>query len=51
MNVKRFITIYGYGYAMAAILDAILKMIAFPMWDIGGTFSMLFMISNTTQIR
>ena len=36
MNFKRFITIYGYGYAMAAILDAILKMIAFPMWDFGG---------------
>ena len=36
MNFKRFITIYGYGYGMAAILDAILKMIAFPMWDFGG---------------
>ena len=31
MNCKRFITICGYGYAMAAILDAILKIIAFPM--------------------
>ena len=36
---------------MAAILDAILKIIAFPMWDFWGTFSMLLMISNTTQIR
>ena len=36
---------------MAAILDAILKIIAFPMWGFWGTFSMLLMISNTTQIR
>ena len=36
---------------MAAILDAILKIIAFPMRDFWGTFSMLFMKSNTTQIR
>ena len=36
---------------MAAILDAILKIIAFPMWNFGGSFSMLFMISNITQIR
>ena len=36
MNFKRFITIHGYGYAMAAILDAIFKMIAYPMWDFGG---------------
>ena len=36
---------------MAAILDAILKIIALPMWDFEGLFSMLFMISNTTQIR
>ena len=28
---------------MAAILDAILKIIAFPMWDFGGLFSMLYL--------
>ena len=26
---------YNYLQAMAAILDAILKIIAFPMWDLG----------------
>ena len=36
---------------MAAILDAILKIIAFPDVGFWGTFSMLLMISNTTQIR
>ena len=36
---------------MAAILDAILKIIAFPMWDFRGLFIMLLMILNTTQIR
>ena len=36
---------------MPAILDAILKIIAFPMWDFGGLLVVLFMISNTTQIR
>ena len=28
--------IYNHLQAMAAILDAILKIIAFPMWDFGG---------------
>ena len=28
--------IYKHLQAMAAILDAILKTIAFPMWDFGG---------------
>ena len=27
---------YNHLQAMAAILDAILKIIAFPMWDFGG---------------
>ena len=36
---------------MAAILDAILKNNSFPDVGFWGTFSMLFMISNTTQIR
>ena len=27
--------IYNHLQAMAAILDAILKIIAFPMWDLG----------------
>ena len=35
MNLKKIITIYGYGYAMAAILDAILKMIAFRCGILG----------------
>ena len=48
---KRFLKIYNHLKAMAASLDAILKIIAFSMWDFGGTISMLFMISNTTQIR
>ena len=42
MNFKRFITIYGYGYATAAILDAILKMIAFPMWDFRGIVHVIY---------
>ena len=33
MNNKK---IYNHLQAMAAILDAILKIIAFPMWDFGG---------------
>ena len=28
--------IYNHLQAVAAILDAILKIIAFPMWDFGG---------------
>ena len=42
---------YGHFKVLAAILDAILKITVFPMWDFGGTFSMLFLISNTTENR
>ena len=31
-----FEKVYNHLHAMAAILDAILKIIAFSMWDIGG---------------
>ena len=33
---NEFEKIYNHLHAMAAILDAILKIIAFPMWDFGG---------------
>ena len=35
-NHNEFQKIYNHLQAMAAILDAILKIIAFPMWDFGG---------------
>ena len=35
-NHDEFSKIYNHLQAMAAILDAILKIIAFPMWDLGG---------------
>ena len=34
--IKNLKKIYNHLQAMAAILDAILKKIAFPMWDFGG---------------
>ena len=33
---NEFENIYKHLHAMAAILDAILKIIAFAMWDFGG---------------
>ena len=35
-SVIFFLKISNHLQAMAAILDAILKIIAFPMWDFGG---------------
>ena len=55
MNSKKFITIYGYGYAIwlcyGGHLGRHFENDSFPDVGFQGNFSMLLMISSTIQIR